>query len=89
MIDRDKIPELTDVINVKEFIDSITEEDDELFHRIHKDGRQFTITYKRYTQELLEGKTEIMFRELVDMYHDGDKIEDIAKRHVYPLREID
>jgi hypothetical protein len=80
MIDRDKIPEPTDVINVKEFLDSIMPEDDELFHRI-RNGEQFAITYKQSMQELLEGKTEIMFRELMNMVH-GDSMQDVVKKHI-------
>ena len=73
------------MINVKEFIDSITPEDDELFHRM-RTGEQFAITYKQSMQELLEGKTEIMFRELVDMVH-GNSMQDVVKNHVYPLKK--
>jgi hypothetical protein len=80
MIDRNKMPKPTDKINVKEFIDSITPEDNTAITG-DKEGDYFGVSYKQMMQEILKGKTEVTHEELANLIHSG--LARIIKRHTY------
>jgi hypothetical protein len=73
---------LSDKINVKEFIDSIRVEDDTPILDLVHDTRQ---TYKQMIQQVLKGKTEVTYGELLEL---AAPHAHIVKRNLNPDKTI-
>jgi hypothetical protein len=82
------MPNMDDKINVKEFLDSITTEDNTPITG-NKDGDYFGVTYKQMMQEILKDKTELTFEELLKLTRTPKRLQDVVKHHTYYSKSKD
>jgi hypothetical protein len=68
------------IINVKQLLDSITDDEDVTF-KTRRDGNYATITYKQMMYEILRDRTQVTVAEIIHLVY--ERLDDVISDHVY------
>lgn len=68
------------IINVKQFLDSIDNDEDVTF-KTRRDGNYAAIAYKQMMRELLKDRTQVTVAEIIHLVY--ERLDDVISDHAY------